>query len=92
MLGLGEQSLRTVPVDKQFRLDGSALRSLVAELRLAAKRSVGTARERLLLGSGAVISLAGVAFERGLAGIPRPDDLGGVVRDTMFSPDYPTYA
>lgn len=36
-------------------------------------------------------AVAGVAFDRGLAGVPRPDDLGGAVRKAMFKPDYPTY-
>ena len=36
-------------------------------------------------------SVASVAFERGLARIDRPDDLGGAVRDAMFTPDYPVY-
>jgi hypothetical protein len=35
--------------------------------------------------------VARVAFDRGFAGVPRPDDLGGVVRDAMFEPDYPIY-
>jgi malate dehydrogenase (oxaloacetate-decarboxylating)(NADP+) len=33
-------------------------------------------------------AVAAVAFERGLAGIERPDDLGTVVREAMFEPDY----
>jgi len=37
-------------------------------------------------------AVAGVAFERGLAGIDRPDDVGKAVRDAMFTPDYPVYA
>lgn len=37
-------------------------------------------------------AVAGVAFERGLAQAPRPEDLGKAVRDRMFKPDYPLYA
>ncbi len=37
-------------------------------------------------------AVAGVAFERGLAGIDRPDDLEALVRREMFVPDYPTLA
>jgi malate dehydrogenase (oxaloacetate-decarboxylating)(NADP+) len=36
-------------------------------------------------------AVAGVAFECGLARIPRPDDLGAVVRQGMFDPTYPIY-
>jgi malate dehydrogenase (oxaloacetate-decarboxylating)(NADP+) len=36
-------------------------------------------------------AVASVAFERGLARAERPHDLGTVVRDAMFQPDYPTY-
>lgn len=37
-------------------------------------------------------AVAGVAFERGLAAVPRPDNLGAAVRAAMFKPDYPEYA
>jgi malate dehydrogenase (oxaloacetate-decarboxylating)(NADP+) len=37
-------------------------------------------------------AVAGVAFERGLAGIDRPEDLEAVIREEMFTPDYPTLA
>lgn len=37
-------------------------------------------------------AVAGVAFERGLARVPRPDNLGAAVRAAMFKPDYPEYA
>jgi len=37
-------------------------------------------------------AVASVAFERGLARVPPPDDLGDAVRKSMFRPDYPMYA
>jgi malate dehydrogenase (oxaloacetate-decarboxylating)(NADP+) len=37
-------------------------------------------------------AVASVAFERGLARVDRPDDLGQAVRGSMFSPEYPTHA
>jgi malate dehydrogenase (oxaloacetate-decarboxylating)(NADP+) len=37
-------------------------------------------------------AVAGVAFERGLAGVERPEDLEAVIRREMFKPEYPTYA
>jgi malate dehydrogenase (oxaloacetate-decarboxylating)(NADP+) len=37
-------------------------------------------------------AVASVAFERGLARVAPPDDLGEAVRDAMFTPEYPTYA
>ena len=36
-------------------------------------------------------AVAGVAFERGLARARRPADLGALVREAMFSPEYPIY-
>ncbi|MEW6348730.1 MAG: NAD-dependent malic enzyme [Thermodesulfobacteriota bacterium] len=36
--------------------------------------------------------VAEVAFKRGLAGIPRPDDLRGFIRSLMYDPEYLTYA
>lgn len=37
-------------------------------------------------------AVAAIAFDRGLAGIERPDDLGTTVRDAMFHPDYKSFA
>jgi malate dehydrogenase (oxaloacetate-decarboxylating)(NADP+) len=37
-------------------------------------------------------AVAGVAFERGLAGVERPGDLAATVRAAMFDPEYPTFA
>lgn len=36
-------------------------------------------------------AVAGVAFSRGIAGRSRPDDLDAVVREAMFTPEYPMY-
>ncbi|MEE4359677.1 MAG: NAD-dependent malic enzyme [Desulfococcaceae bacterium] len=36
-------------------------------------------------------AVANVAFERGLAGIPRPDDLATYIRSQMYIPQYPAY-
>lgn len=36
-------------------------------------------------------AVAGVAFDRGLAGVQRPEDLGATVRAAMFVPEYPIY-
>ena len=36
-------------------------------------------------------AVAGVAFNRGLARVDRPDDLGAAVRESMFDPAYPIY-
>jgi malate dehydrogenase (oxaloacetate-decarboxylating)(NADP+) len=36
-------------------------------------------------------AVAGVAFDRGLAGVARPDDLEALVRSAMFEPEYPIY-
>ena len=37
-------------------------------------------------------AVAKVAFDRGLAGVPRPADIGEYVRSQMYEPTYPTYA
>lgn len=37
-------------------------------------------------------AVASVAFERGLARVPAPEDLSEAVREAMFTPDFPTYA
>ncbi len=38
------------------------------------------------------VTVAGVAFERGLAAAPRPPDLPVAIRGAMFEPVYPRYA
>jgi malate dehydrogenase (oxaloacetate-decarboxylating)(NADP+) len=37
-------------------------------------------------------AVAGVAFDRGLARVQRPGDVGAMVRAAMFDPEYPTFA
>jgi Malic enzyme len=36
-------------------------------------------------------AVAGVAFERNLATVPRPDDLRAYIRALMYEPSYPDY-
>jgi malate dehydrogenase (oxaloacetate-decarboxylating)(NADP+) len=38
------------------------------------------------------LATAGVAYHRGLARAPRPDDLGAYIRSLMYEPVYPSYA
>jgi malate dehydrogenase (oxaloacetate-decarboxylating)(NADP+) len=37
-------------------------------------------------------AVANVAYEKGLAREPRPEDLAGTIRALMYNPKYPTYA
>jgi len=37
-------------------------------------------------------AVADIAFTEGLAGVERPDDLMGAIRDYMYEPLYPHYA
>ena len=38
-----------------------------------------------------LVNVAKVAFEKGLAQVPRPIDLEGYVTESMFKPEYKTY-
>ena len=38
------------------------------------------------------VSVADVAFKRGLATVPQPADTAAFIRSAMYDPTYPTYA
>jgi len=77
--------------DEMFFEAARTLASLVSEGDLKLGRiypSLGRIRE---VSARIAEAVAGVAFDRGLAGVERPDDLGAVVRQAMFEPEYPLY-
>jgi malate dehydrogenase (oxaloacetate-decarboxylating)(NADP+) len=77
--------------DEMFFVAARTLAGLVHEEDLRQGR-IFPSLERIRDVSAAIgEAVARVAFERGLARVPRPDDLGRAVRDAMFEPDYPTY-
>ncbi len=77
--------------DEMFFEAARTLASLVSEDDLKLGRiypSLGRVRE---VSARIAEAVAGVAFDRGLAGVERPKDLSAVVRQAMFEPEYPMY-
>ena len=78
--------------DEMFFVAARVLAGMVGEDDLKQGR-IYPALSRIRDASWAIASaVALVAYERGLARAPRPDDLGKAVRDAMFTPEYPEYA
>jgi malate dehydrogenase (oxaloacetate-decarboxylating)(NADP+) len=77
--------------DEMFLVAAQTLAGLVHEEDLGQGR-IFPPLERIRDVSAAIgEAVARVAFDRGLARVPRPNDLGRAVREAMFEPDYATY-
>ena len=77
--------------DEMFLVAAQTLAGLVEEEDLGQGR-IYPPLDRIRIVSAAIAeAVARVAFERGLARAARPEDLGRVVREAMFEPDYPIY-
>lgn len=61
LLGLGARQMRTIPVDRAFRMDPAALRAAVAEDRAAGRRPFCVAASAGTVNTGAVDPLTEVA-------------------------------
>jgi len=78
--------------DEMFFVAARTLAGMVNEDDLAQGRIYPSLTRIREVSAHIAEAVAGVAFDRGLARAPRPGDLGTVVRDAMFEPDYPSYA
>jgi malate dehydrogenase (oxaloacetate-decarboxylating)(NADP+) len=77
--------------DEMFFVAARTLAGLVHEEDLRQGR-IFPPLERIRAVSAAIgEAVARVAFDRGLARVARPDDVGRAVREAMFEPDYATY-
>ncbi|MGZ4816889.1 MAG: pyridoxal phosphate-dependent decarboxylase family protein, partial [Terriglobales bacterium] len=61
MLGIGRQNLRSIPVDKDFRMDVNALRQAIEGDRKAGKRAIAVVASAGTVNSGAIDDLAAIA-------------------------------
>jgi malate dehydrogenase (oxaloacetate-decarboxylating)(NADP+) len=78
-------------VDEMFLAAARALASEVGEADLEQGRvypSLGRIRD---VSVRIAVAVAEVAYRRGLARTPRPDDLAADIRALLFEPDYPVY-
>lgn len=78
--------------DEMFFVAARTLAGLVNEDDLSQGRIYPSLTRIREVSAHIAEAVAGVAFDRGVAGVPRPDDLGSVVRDAMFTPEYREYA
>lgn len=78
--------------DEMFFEAARTLASMVGEDDLRQGRIYPSLRRIREVSATIAEAVASVAFERGLARAPRPEDLATAVREAMFVPDYPTYA
>jgi malate dehydrogenase (oxaloacetate-decarboxylating)(NADP+) len=78
--------------DEMFYISAKVLSGMVTEDDLKQGR-IYPALSRIRDASWQIAAaVALVAWERGLARAPRPDDIGRAVEKAMFNPDYPQYA
>ena len=77
--------------DEMFFEAARALAGMVSEDDLRLGRIYPSLKRIREVSSRIAEAVAGVAFDRGLAGVERPEDLGAVVRQAMFQPEYPQY-
>ncbi|NJD18622.1 MAG: NAD-dependent malic enzyme [Gemmatimonadetes bacterium] len=78
--------------DEMFFISAKVLAGMVTEDALSQGR-IYPALSRIRDASWQIAAaVALVAWERGLARAPRPDDIGKAVEQAMFTPDYPQYA
>jgi malate dehydrogenase (oxaloacetate-decarboxylating)(NADP+) len=78
--------------DEMFFEAARTLAGMVGEDDLRQGRIYPSLRRIREVSASIAEAVASVAFERGLARAPRPEDLATAVREAMFEPDYPTYA
>ncbi|MFQ5538424.1 MAG: NAD-dependent malic enzyme [Gemmatimonadota bacterium] len=77
--------------DEMFSVAAQTLAGMVNEDDLKLGRIYPSLKRIREVSAHIAEAVAGVAFERGIARVEQPDDLGAVVRAAMFVPDYPTY-
>ncbi len=92
-VGLGAVAVKTRRVtNEMFLAAAETLAGMVSEADLAQGSIYPPLSEMRAVSAAIATSVATVAFDRGLAGVPRPDDVGAFVRSQMYEPSYPTYA
>ncbi|MBK8323623.1 MAG: NAD-dependent malic enzyme [Betaproteobacteria bacterium] len=92
-VGLGAVAVKTRRVtNEMFLAAAETLAGMVSEADLAQGSIYPSLSQMRAVSATIATAVATVAFDRGLAGVPRPADIGEYVRSQMYEPSYPTYA
>ena len=92
-VGLGVVACKARRVtDEMFLAAADTLAGMVSQADLD-QGSIYPSLSRMREVSAAIATrVADVAFERGLAGVPKPADTAAFIRKNMYEPTYPSYA
>ncbi len=77
--------------DEMFFVAAKALAGLVTEEDIRQGRIYPELRHIRTVSAAIATAVAGVAFQRGLTKMVRPDDLAAHVHNEMYQPEYPVY-
>jgi malate dehydrogenase (oxaloacetate-decarboxylating)(NADP+) len=92
-VGLGAVSVKTRRVtNEMFLAAAETLAGMVSEADLAQGSIYPPLSDMRAVSAAIGTAVAKVAFDRGLATVPKPADIGAYVRSQMYEPNYPTYA
>jgi malate dehydrogenase (oxaloacetate-decarboxylating)(NADP+) len=92
-VGLGAVACKSRRVtDEMFLAAADTLATLVSEADLAQGSLYPPLSGMRDVSAAIATSVADVAFQRGLAGVPKPVDTAAFIRASMYEPNYPTYA
>ncbi len=92
-VGLGAVAVKTRRVtNEMFLAAARTLAGLVSEKDLAQGSIYPSLSDMRSVSAAIGTAVAQVAFDRGLAGVPKPADVAAFVKSQMYEPTYPTYA
>jgi len=92
-VGLGAVAVKTRRVtNEMFLAAARTLAGLVSEQDLAQGSIYPPLSDMRSVSAAIGTAVAQVAFDRGLAGVPKPADVAAFVKSQMYEPTYPTYA
>jgi malate dehydrogenase (oxaloacetate-decarboxylating)(NADP+) len=92
-VGLGAVAVKTRRVtNEMFLAAAETLANMVSEADLAQGSIYPPLAEMRAVSAAIATAVAKVAFDRGLASVDKPADIGAYVRGQMYEPTYPTYA
>lgn len=92
-VGLGAVAVKTRRVtNEMFLVAAETLAAMVSESDLAQGSIYPPLAEMRAVSAAIATAVAKVAFDRGLASVAKPADIGAYVRGQMYEPTYPDYA
>lgn len=92
-VGLGVVSCKARRVtDEMFLAAADTLAGMVSQADLDQGSLYPPLSQMRQVSAAIATRVAEVIFQRGLAGVPQPADLGAFIRGAMYEPSYPSYA